>query len=253
MVPRNALVGEHTHAAPLGLVASAELVHPSVEQLSGFGRAQGHGHSSLGQRCRRAAEHSARTEGSNDFVVAHVDDEGIGLEFRALLSDAADGMRIDAGHGHVDYFDVSAGECFAQHDFQHSRKTEARRGESHGRRFAENKNAERPRGFRIGQTHGDTFAYKKLGKKKTSEVPVGVQITILAAQEKSGRKACSCEVQRNFEDQKKSCSDPRRHQHGIDRPFFHGRDVARAMAATTASTLMCSRQSERGQSDDLSL
>ena len=90
-------------------------------------------------------------------------------------------------------------------------------------------------------------------KKNTSEVPVGVQITILAAQEKSGRKACSCEVQRDLGEQKKSCGDARRHQHGLGRAFFHGRDVARTMAATTASIWICSRQSERGQSDDLSL
>src|SRR5262249_6102259 len=91
---------EHAQPSPGLLPAPFRSNHfgQSLEELADLCGFRRQARPNNPQPRRLWAEHCSRAEGSNNFVVAHVDDPEIAIEFRALTSNRQNGVRVYRGH-----------------------------------------------------------------------------------------------------------------------------------------------------------
>ena len=132
----DALGQEHLHARPLRwpVPSAAEQV---VEELPDAGSLELQVEADRAEVRAQRAEHRRRAVGADDLVVAHVDDEQVGLEARTVDGDLAHDVRVDRRHGGVVDLEALLGEARDEHLLEPPRDAEGRLRRPHRRRSAE--------------------------------------------------------------------------------------------------------------------
>ncbi len=159
------LVEKHLHAAPLFFLR-AHL----REQLANARGTQRDSAANHVQVHASGSQRRARPIGADDFVVAGVNDENVGLLFGQALSDRQQDVRIDGNAARIHDFEFHLRIAGAQHDFQVAAEGVGRIGIAHGRRFSQNKNPECACRFfgrnRVGLRRLDHARRKKWRREK---------------------------------------------------------------------------------------
>ena len=159
-VPRPHLpLEEHLHAVPGARRLPASQALPrgagdAPHELAETRAPHRDGRAHDRQRWRRRGEHGARAVGSDDLVVAGVDDEEIGLEPEAGAGRGVGEVRVDGGRRRARHLECDSGVLVAEQDLEHPGDAEAGLGVALRRRAAQDEHAVRPRRLRHGKGEG---------------------------------------------------------------------------------------------------
>ena len=128
IVPRDLVLDEHLHPGEmLGRAAVCGEGHGQAQGLVQPQPASLYGHPRHPVRVKEAREHRPRSKRADDFVVADVEDDQVGLQTRQIAGDFQNDRTADGGNGRVDDFDLARGQSRFQQGGQQSRNSELRK------------------------------------------------------------------------------------------------------------------------------